>query len=149
RTIATINPDDPSLSPQMKQLAQSDPVTFALLQDTGVSVDPNDPKLSTQEKALAQQNPLAEAFVKMTGIKVNTDGLSDAEAKALNAKIDQAGGVFAYAMAQAQAQKNNPGYQKVQTLLAAAPEVRLQYTQQQVTQLMQGPDSNPGAALQV
>ncbi|MBR8343568.1 LWXIA domain-containing protein [Burkholderia ambifaria] len=149
RTIATINPDDPSLSPQMKQLAQSDPVTFALLQDTGVSVDPNDPKLSTQEKALAQQNPLAEAFVKMTGIKVNTDGLSDADAKALNAKIDQAGGVFAYAMAQAQAQKNNPGYQKVQTLLAAAPEVRLQYTQQQVTQLMQGPDSNPGAALQV
>ncbi|RKU05237.1 LWXIA domain-containing protein [Burkholderia sp. Nafp2/4-1b] len=149
RTIATINPDDPSLSPQMKQLAKSDPVTFALLQDTGVTVDPNDPKLSTQEKALAQQNPLAEAFVKMTGIKVGTDDLSDADAKALNAKIDQAGGVFAYAMAQAQAQKNNPGYQQIQTLLAAAPEVRLQYTKQQVAQLMQGPGSDPGAALQV
>ncbi|WP_175921171.1 LWXIA domain-containing protein [Burkholderia latens] len=149
RTIATINPDDPSLSPQMKQLAQSDPVTFALLQDTGVSVDPNDPKLSTQERALAQQNPLAEAFVKMTGVKVGTDGLSDAQAKALNAKIDQAGGVFAYAMAQAQAQKNNPAYQQIQTLLAAAPDVRLQYTKQQVAQLMQGSGSNPGAALQV
>ncbi|RQR32998.1 LWXIA domain-containing protein [Burkholderia sp. Bp9142] len=149
RTIATINPDDPSLSPQMKQLAQSDPVTFALLQDTGVSVDPNDPKLSTQEKALAQQNPLAEAFVKMTGIPVSTNGLSDADAKALNAQIDQAGGVFAYAMAKAQADKNNPGYQKIQTLLAAAPDVRLQYTKQQVAQLMQDPGSNPGAALQV
>ncbi|WP_322023980.1 LWXIA domain-containing protein [Burkholderia sp. BCC1977] len=149
RTIATINPGDPSLSPQMKQLAQSDPVTFALLQDTGVSVDPNDPKLSPQEKALAQQNPLAEAFVKMTGVPVGTDGKSDADAKALNAQIDQAGGVFAYAMAQAQADKNNPGYQKIQTLLAAAPEVRLQYTKQQVAQLMQGPGSNPGAALQV
>ncbi|KVA04661.1 peptidoglycan-binding protein LysM [Burkholderia latens] len=160
RTIATINPDDPSLSPQMKQLAKSDPVTFALLQDTGVSVDPNDPKLSPQERALAQQNPLAEAFVKMTGIKVDTAGLSDADAKALNAKIDQAGGVFAYAMAQAQAQtqaakdpaeaqKINPGYQQIQTLLAAAPDVRLQYTKQQVAQLMQDPGSNPGAALQV
>jgi hypothetical protein len=149
RTIATINPDDPSLSPQMKQLAQSDPVTFALMQDTGVSVDPNDPKLSPQEKALAQQNPLAEAFVKMTGVNVSTNGMSDADAKALNAKIDQAGGVFAYAMAQAQAQKNNPGYQQVQTLLAAAPDVRLQYTKQQVAQLMQGPGGDPGAALQV
>ncbi|RQS23430.1 LWXIA domain-containing protein [Burkholderia sp. Bp8998] len=149
RTIATINPDDPSLSPQMKQLAQSDPVTFALLQDTGVTVDPNDPNLSSQEKALAQQNPLAEAFVKMTGIPVSTNGLSDTDAKALNAQIDQAGGVFAYAMAKAQADKNNPGYQKIQTLLAAAPDVRLQYTKQQVAQLMQDPGSNPGAALQV
>ncbi|RQR29783.1 LWXIA domain-containing protein [Burkholderia sp. Bp9143] len=149
RTIATINPDDPSLSPQMKQLAQSDPVTFALLQDTGVTVDPNDPNLSTQEKVLAQQNPLAEAFVKMTGIPVSTNGMSDADAKALNAQIDQAGGVFAYAMAKAQADKNNPGYQKIQTLLAAAPDVRLQYTKQQVAQLMQNPGSDPGAALQV
>ncbi|AOI63033.1 peptidoglycan-binding protein LysM [Burkholderia territorii] len=153
RTIATINPDDPSLSPQMKQLAQSDPVTFALMQDTGVSVDPSDPKLSTQEKLLAQQNPLAEAFVKMTGIPVSTDGMSDAAANALNAQIDQAGGVFAYVMAQAQAQikagKDNPGYRKIQMLLAAAPEVRLQYTKQQVAQLMANPGSNPGAALQV
>lgn len=147
RTIATINPDDPSLSPQMKQLAQSDPVTFALLQDTGVTVDPNDPKLSPQEKTLAQQNPLAEAFVKLTGVPVSTDGKSESEAQALNAQINQAGGVFAYAMAHAD--QNQPGYQKIKLLLAAAPDVRLQYTKQQVAQLMENPGSNPGAALQV
>ncbi|WP_446901680.1 LWXIA domain-containing protein [Burkholderia sp. YIM B11467] len=147
RTIATINPDDPSLTPQMKQLAQSDPVSFALMQDTGQTVDPNDPKLSKQEQALAAQNPLAEAFVKLTGVPVNPAGLSEADAKALNAQIDQAGGVFAYAMAHVD--KNSPAYQKIQTLLAAAPDVRLQYTKQQVDQLMHDPGSNPGAALQV
>lgn len=148
RTIATINPDDPSLSPQMKQLAQSDPVTFALLQDTGQTVDPNDPKLSTQEKLLAQQNPLAEAFVKLTGVEVNPANLKDpAAANALKDQIDQPGGVFQYAMAHVD--KNSPGYQKIQLLLAAAPDVRLQYTTQQVSQLMQNPGSNPGAALQV
>lgn len=147
RTIATINPDDPSLSPQMKQLAQSDPVTFALMQDTGQTVDPKDPKLSKQEQALAAQNPLAEAFVKLTGVPVNPDGLSEADAKALNAQIDQAGGVFPYAMAHVD--QNSPAYQKIQTLLAAAPDVRLQYTTQQVSQLMQNPGSNPAAALQV
>ncbi|NTX31251.1 DUF4781 domain-containing protein, partial [Burkholderia pyrrocinia] len=147
RTIATINPDDPSLSPQMKQLAQSDPVTFALLQDTGQTVDPNDPKLSTQEKALAQQNPLAEAFVKLTGVEVNPADVKDpTEAKALKDQIDQQG-VFQYAMAHVD--QNSPGYQQMKLLLAAAPDVRLQYTKQQVSQLMQNPGSNPGAALQV
>ncbi|MGU7810681.1 LWXIA domain-containing protein [Burkholderia sp. AW49-1] len=147
RTIATINPDDPSLSPQMKQLAQSDPVTFALLQDTGVTVDPNDPKLSTQEKALAQQNPLAEAFVKMTGVTVNPADVKDpAAAKTLKDQIDQQG-VFQYALAHVD--QKSQGYQQMQLLLAAAPDVRLQYTKQQVAQLMQDPGSNPGAALQV
>ncbi|WP_321790921.1 LWXIA domain-containing protein [Burkholderia pyrrocinia] len=147
RTIATINPDDPSLSPQMKQLAQSDPVTFALLQDTGQTVDPNDPKLSTQEKALAQQNPLAEAFVKLTGVEVNPADVKDpTAAKALKDQIDQQG-VFQYAMAHVD--QNSPGYQQMKLLLAAAPDVRLQYTKQQVSQLMQNPGSNPGAALQV
>ncbi|MDR6500852.1 LysM repeat protein [Burkholderia ambifaria] len=149
RTIATINPDDPSLSPQMKQLAQSDPVTFALLQDTGQTVDPNDPKLSTQEQALAKQNPLAEAFVKLTGVEVNPANLKDpAEAKALKDQIDQQG-VFQYAMGKVDPKSPGPGYQKIKLLLAAAPDVRLQYTKQQVSLLMQNPGSNPGAALQV
>ncbi|WP_407972268.1 LWXIA domain-containing protein [Burkholderia pyrrocinia] len=149
RTIATINPDDPSLSPQMKQLAQSDPVTFALLQDTGQTVDPNDPKLSTQEKDLAKRNPLAEAFVKLTGIEVNPENVKDpAAAKTLKDQIDQQG-VFQYAMGKVDPKSPGPGYQKIQLLLAAAPDVRLQYTKQQVSQLMQNPGSNPGAALQV
>ncbi|MDS0861907.1 LWXIA domain-containing protein [Burkholderia pseudomultivorans] len=148
RTIATINPDDPSLSPQMKQLAQSDPVTFALLQETGQTVDPNDPTLSPQEKALAQQNPLAEAFVKMTGVEVNPANVKDpAKAKALKDQLDQQG-VFQYAMAHVDPKAKGDPQKQIQLLLAAAPDVRLQYTKQQVDLAMQGP-GGASAALKV
>ncbi|MBN3753603.1 LWXIA domain-containing protein [Paraburkholderia sp. Tr-20389] len=142
RDISLVNPDDPSLSPQMKQLAQNDPVTFALLQETGQTIDPNAPGLSPKEKELAQQNPLALAFVRMTGVNVDPAKMTPTEKK----QLDQLG-LFQYACAHAD--PKSAGVQKMQMLMAAAPDVRLQYTKQQVDLLMQDPGHNASAALKV
>ncbi|MEM5344663.1 LWXIA domain-containing protein [Paraburkholderia azotifigens] len=135
RDIALVNPDDPSLSPQMKQLAQNDPVTFAVLQETGQTIDPNAPGLSPKEKELAQQNPLALAFVRMTGVNVDPTKMTAADKQ----QLDQLG-IFQYACAHADPKSAN--VQKMQMLMAAAPDVRLQYTKQQVDLLMQNPGHN-------
>ncbi|MFM0289909.1 LWXIA domain-containing protein [Paraburkholderia megapolitana] len=141
RDVANVNPDDPTLSPQMKQLAQTDPVTFALLQETGQTVDPNAPGLSKQEQTLAQQNPLAEAFVKLTGVDVDPKHMTKAQQSQFNQ------GIFQYAITNAD--KKSPHYALIQTLMAVAPTVRLQYTQDTVNALMKDPSHNASAALAV
>ncbi|PMS12943.1 DUF4781 domain-containing protein [Trinickia caryophylli] len=142
RDIGQIDPNDPSLTPQMKQLAQSDPVTFALIQETGQKVDPNAPGLSPKEKALAEQNPLACAFVKMLKVDVDPTHMSDTQKK----ELDQLG-VFGYAMKYAD--RHPAEKAQMQMLAAAAPDVRLLYTKQQVDLLAQGAGSDPKAALKL
>ncbi len=144
RDVANVDPNDPTLTPTMKKLAQTDPVTFALLQETGQTVDPNAPGLTQDEKSLATQNPLAYAFIKLTGVNVNPAHMTPAQKQTFY--VTDQGNLFQYAMKSAD--PKSAGVAQLKMLQTVAPTVRLQYTQDTVNALMKNP-ANANAALTV
>ncbi|APR96369.1 hypothetical protein PATSB16_30310 [Pandoraea thiooxydans] len=144
--VANVNPNDPTLTPAQKQLAQSDPVAFAQVQMSGVQIDPSQIK-NGWEKQLAQSNPLEYAIYKMTGVDatgVNPDdpSLSATDKTELHNK-DYLQYAIAHASQSAQA--------KIGLLLGSGQTVRFNRVQSQVNQLTQGTrtSANDAKALQI
>lgn len=142
RTVATLSPADPTLTPLEQQLAQSDPVTAALLKQSGQRIDAGDPTLTTQEQVLVRRNPTAVAIIKMTGVDVDPTHMTPEQKDELDQR-----GVLQYAIQHMD--PNSDAHTRIANLTGAAASVRFEFTRQQVSQLMQDSAHNAGAALKV
>ncbi|MBU6492619.1 MAG: EAL domain-containing protein, partial [Burkholderiales bacterium] len=144
--VANVNPNDPTLTPAQKQLAQSDPVAFAQVQMSGVQIDPSQIK-NGWEKQLAQSNPLEYAIYKMTGVDATSVNPDDPSLSATDKTQLHNKDYLQYAMAHA----SQGAQAKIGLLLGAGQTVRFNRVQSQVNQLTQGTrtSANDAKALQI
>lgn len=165
RNLDNINPNDPSLSPVEKQLAQSDPNALAFIQAAGISLnpkdynttDPNSPDyLSPQELQLMNKNPMMFALMRLAHISIRTsaDGMGiqafingkpaqNLNADQLNAaKGGDVQGLVASLVQQVQWDPN------IKTLMEGSDTVRLNYATAKMKELMSGSNPDLQKALQ-
>jgi hypothetical protein len=134
------------LTPDEQALAKTDPVTLAFIKAAGVTIDSSDPTLSPDEQKLAKENPLLFAFMKLGDVHITsgvnntvtvTVGGTDVTQQALqNSSSTDPAAIMSALMPLILPKVEASG--NVTALIAATPDVRLDYVKGQMQLLMGG-----------